>query len=152
MRKTNLRINNFFILEDKKKFYLSDIDMLEEWQEYPKKDLKQFLKKEITEKLQELLKLHNCKSNVNFIVENIEKSLKSGGSPGPVKVIRLDGGSGLKGGWGLTNDDKKLQDGGWGLTNDKKKVQDGGWGLTKENDDKKVQDGGWPSLMKSNEN
>lgn len=98
MRKTNLRINNFFILEDKKKFYLSDIDMLEEWQGFPKKDLKQYLNKEVTEKVKELLKHHNCKSNVNFIVENIEKSLKSGGSPGPVKVIRLDGGSGLKGG------------------------------------------------------
>lgn len=98
MRKTNLRINNFFILEDKKKFYLSDIDMLEEWQEFPKKDLKQYLNKEVTEKLQDLLKLHNCKSNVNFIVQNIEKSLTSGGSPGPVKVIRLDAGSGLKGG------------------------------------------------------
>jgi len=98
MRKTNLRINNFFILEDKKKFYLSDIDMLEEWQEFPKKDLKQYLNKEVTQKLQDLLKLHNCKSNVNFIVQNIEKSLTSGGSPGPVKVIRLDSGSGLKGG------------------------------------------------------
>jgi len=125
MRKTNLRINNFFILEDKKKYYLSDIDLLEEWINLPKKDLKQYLEKEVTEKLQELLKLHNCKSNVNFIVQNIEKSLMSGGSPGPVKVIRLDKDLGLKGGWGLTND-KKVQDGGWGLTNDKK-VQDGGW-------------------------
>tara|TARA_B100001989_G_C24387175_1_gene387358 strand:+ start:454 stop:750 length:297 start_codon:yes stop_codon:yes gene_type:complete len=98
MRKTNLRINNFFILEDKKKYYLSDIDLLEEWINLPKKDLKQYLEKEVTEKLQELLKLHNCKSNVNFIVQNIEKSLMSGGSPGPVKVIRLDKDLGLKGG------------------------------------------------------
>jgi hypothetical protein len=59
MRKTNLRINNFFILEDKNKFYLSDIDLLEEWIELSKKDLKPYLKKEVTEKLQELLTKHN---------------------------------------------------------------------------------------------
>ena len=93
MRKTNLRINNFFILEDKKKFYLSDIDTLEEWNELPKKDLKPFLKKEVTEKLQELLKKHNCKSNVNFIVNGfhkLEKSLEGGDSS--LKVIRIEGG------------------------------------------------------------
>ena len=48
MRKTNLRINNFFILEDKNKFYLSDIDLLEEWNDLSKKDLKPYLKKEVT--------------------------------------------------------------------------------------------------------
>jgi len=93
MRKTNLRINNFFILEDKKKFYLSDIDLLEEWIELSKKDLKPYLKKEVTEKLQELLKKHNCKSNVNFIVNNfnqLEKSLE-GGNYSPIKIIKFDG-------------------------------------------------------------
>ena len=93
MRKTNLRINNFFILEDKKKFYLSDIDLLEEWIELSKKDLKPYLKKEVTEKLQELLTKHNCRSNVNFIVNNfnqLEKSLE-GGNYSPIKIIKFDG-------------------------------------------------------------
>jgi hypothetical protein len=100
MRKTNLRINNFFILEDKNKFYLSDIDLLEEWNELSKKDLKPYLKKEVTEKLQELLTKHNCKSNVNFIVDHfnqLEKSLE-GGYNSPIKIIKFDGGSILKGG------------------------------------------------------
>jgi len=94
MRKTNLRINNFFILEDKKKFYLSDTDTLEGWNELPKKDLKPFLKKEVTEKLQGLLKKHNCKSNVNFIVNDFNKLEKTfdGGDPTQVKVIRIEGG------------------------------------------------------------
>jgi hypothetical protein len=100
MRKTNLRINNFFILEDKKKFYLSDIDILEEWVGLSKKDLKPYLKKEVTEKLQGLLKKHNCNSNVNFIVDKfnqLEKSL-DGGSPGAIKIIKFGGESILKGG------------------------------------------------------
>jgi len=92
MRKTNLRINNFFILEDKKKFYLSDIDLLEEWTDLSKEDLKPFLEKEVTEKLQELLQIHNCKSNVNFIIDDFNKVKKSleGGNNSPIKVIRID--------------------------------------------------------------
>lgn len=98
MKKTNLRINNFFILEDKGKFYLSDIDLLDEWNALSKKDLKPYLKKEVTDKLQELLKKHNCKSNVNFIVDHFNKLEKSleGGNNSPIKVIRFD--KDLKGG------------------------------------------------------
>ena len=38
MKKTNLRINNFFIIEKDDSYYLTDIDVLEDWIEVPTKD------------------------------------------------------------------------------------------------------------------
>ena len=43
MKKTNLRIQNFFIIEHKNKYYLSDIDNLEDWKSIHLKELKLFL-------------------------------------------------------------------------------------------------------------
>ena len=97
MRKTNLRINNFFILEDKKKFYLSDIDLLEEWNDLSKKDLTPYFKKEVTDFAQYLkssdtasgysevfypgeIEYHRSQININsgIMVENITwNNLKS---------------------------------------------------------------------------
>ena len=97
MRKTNLRINNFFILEDKSKYYLSDIDLLDEWDQLSKKELKGFLEKDVTDKLKELLSTHDCNSNVNFIIDDfskLERSLEGGKSP--IKIIRFDNKTSLK--------------------------------------------------------
>ena len=37
MQKTNIRLNNFFILENKSKYFLTDIDQLEDWKDFQSK-------------------------------------------------------------------------------------------------------------------
>ena len=90
MKKTNLRLNNFFILEKGKSFYLSDIDILNDWRDANTKDLQKFLKdNDITKKINELKKLYDINSNVNFILPDFnkyKKSLLKGGT----KIISLD--------------------------------------------------------------
>ena len=39
--KNNRRINNFFIIEKDDSYYLTDIDVLEDWIEVPTKDLQE---------------------------------------------------------------------------------------------------------------
>lgn len=95
MKKTNLRVNNFFVFENNSKYYLSNVDVLEEWNDISPKELKKNNSKEITSQLKYLLKKYKCKSNVNFIEKNFleEKSTKTeqkGGDISPIKVIRLD--------------------------------------------------------------
>ena len=86
MKKTNIRLNNHFIIENNKKYFLSDIDDLESWKSIKNKDLKKSSKDDITQILNDLLKKHNLKSNVNFIHEH-KKEIES-----PIKVIKLNGG------------------------------------------------------------
>ena len=92
MKKTNLRINNFFIIHKDNSYYLTDIDVLDDWKEIPIKELKQFLKnKDCNDKIKELQELYKIYSNVNFILPDFKKynsSLKVGES----KVIKLGGG------------------------------------------------------------
>jgi hypothetical protein len=91
MKKTNLRINNFFIIEKDGSYYLTDIDVLEDWNEVSTKDLQKFLKnKNCDDKIQELDDLYEINSNVNYIIKDFKKfnvSLQSGGT----KVIHLGG-------------------------------------------------------------
>ncbi len=93
MKKTNLRINNFFIMEKDNSYYLTDVDVLDHWKEIPIKDLKKFLKnKDCNEKIRGLMELYKIKSNVNFILPDFKKfnsSIKDGES----KVIKLGGGN-----------------------------------------------------------
>tara|TARA_B100001109_G_C18835779_1_gene461897 strand:+ start:405 stop:710 length:306 start_codon:yes stop_codon:yes gene_type:complete len=91
MKKTNLRINNFFIIEKGGSYYLTDIDVLEDWNEVSTKDLQKFLKnKNCNDKIQELNDLYEINSNANYIIKDFKKfnvSLQSGGT----KVIHLGG-------------------------------------------------------------
>ena len=93
MKKTNLRINNFFIIEKDNSYYLTDVDVLDHWKEIPIKDLKKFLKnKDCNEKIRGLMELYKIKSNVNFILPDFKKfnsSIKDDES----KVIKLGGGN-----------------------------------------------------------
>ena len=90
MKKTNLRINNFFIFRKDKLFYLTDIDVHEEWIKSKDSDLEKFLKNnDCTEKINELKNLYDINSNVNFIIPDFKKfnvSLQKGG----MKVIKFD--------------------------------------------------------------
>lgn len=90
MKKTNLRINNFYIFRKDKLFYLTDIDTLDEWVKCKDSDLEKFLKNnDCTQKLNELKNLYDINSNVNFIVSDFKKfniSLQKGGT----KVIKFN--------------------------------------------------------------
>ena len=90
MKKTNLRINNFFIFRKDKLFYLTDIDLHEEWIKSKDSDLEKFLKNnDCTEKLNMLKNLYDINSNVNFIIPDFKKfnvSLQKGG----MKVIKFN--------------------------------------------------------------
>ena len=76
MKKSNIRVNNFFIVEDKGKYYVSDIDVLEDWNLLLKKELKKYITKDISDKLDKLMETHSLQSNVNFIVEDMKESIK----------------------------------------------------------------------------
>ena len=95
MKKTNLRLNNYYLLFSKDKFYLSDVDLLEDWKDFKTTELKKFLKNsDCTDKINELKNIFDVSSNVNFIIEDFKlysASLKKSES----KIIKLDG---MKGG------------------------------------------------------
>lgn len=66
MRKTNIRVDNVFIIEENGKHFLSDVDQVETWMELPEGELEK-KGKDITEKISSLLDVHDISSNVNFI-------------------------------------------------------------------------------------
>ena len=66
MRKTNIRINNFFVIDEDGKYYLSDVDQIDYWKDINDDKLKKN-GKDITKKLSTLLDKHEISSNVNFI-------------------------------------------------------------------------------------
>ena len=148
MKKTNLRINNFFIIHNDNSFYLTDIDVLEVWKAVSNKDLEKFLKnKDCNEKIIELKELYKINSNVNFIIPDFKKfnvSLQKG----ETKVIRLGGArsSSLKSwqsGGGSSRSSPKSMWGGaskvstpsW-QTGGKSISQRGGWGGVNEKEEK----------------
>tara|TARA_B100001094_G_C18168212_1_gene793452 strand:- start:33 stop:329 length:297 start_codon:yes stop_codon:yes gene_type:complete len=70
MKKTNIRVNNFFIIVDKKKdiskYFLTDIDELNDWIELSQSELKKHKKKEITKELTTTMEDNQIFANVNF--------------------------------------------------------------------------------------
>ena len=90
MKKTNLRLNNYYLLFSKDKFYLSDVDLLEDWKDFKTTELKKFLKNsDCTDKINELKDTFDVSSNVNFIIDDFKlysASLKKSES----KTIKLD--------------------------------------------------------------
>ena len=85
MKKTNLRINNFFIFRKDKIFYLTDIDVLEDWKESDNDTLEKYLNgDDITEKINELKNLYDINSNVNYILPDFKKY-------GDIKIISVGG-------------------------------------------------------------
>ena len=88
MKKTNLRINNFFIFEHNKNLFLSDINDLELWKKYKNSNLKKFInsKNDKTKKLNSLIKEFKINSNINFIIHDNINELSS-----PIKIIKIGG-------------------------------------------------------------
>ena len=85
MKKTNIRINNHFIIEHNQKFYLSSIDSTDEWK-IKHNNLESFKEKDVTSRLKQLMDEHNIYSNVNFFITMNNKKEEK-------KVINLTGGS-----------------------------------------------------------
>ena len=89
MKKTNLRINNFFIFEKGNNYYLTDIDVLDDWKNTDSKKLNDFIKdNDTTDKLKELIKSYGINANINFILSDFKKYQKSL-EKGDKKIISL---------------------------------------------------------------
>jgi hypothetical protein len=75
MKKTNLRINNRFIIHDNNSYFLSDTDMLSDWQteKIKKKGLQ-----DVTALVNECLEESNIHSNVNFIIDKSRYEMSGG--------------------------------------------------------------------------
>ena len=65
MKKTNIRIDNFFLMKKKDQYFLSDIEDHEQWIETD--NLLDHKKKNVTSKLSELTNKYNVNYNVNFL-------------------------------------------------------------------------------------
>ena len=89
MKKTNIRINNKFLIKKNDQYFLSDVSNYDQW--INTENLVNHKGNNITSKLQELVDKYDISYNVNFITD------QSGGWPHP-------GGGAYK----------LVQDGGWG--------------------------------------
>ena len=102
MKKTNLRINNFFVFQKDEKYYLTDIDVLDDWKNTDNKKLNDFIKdNDITDKLKELIKSYGINANINVILSDFKKYKKSL-EKGENKVISLKKGGSKNIGWQLS--------------------------------------------------
>tara|TARA_B100000214_G_scaffold367185_1_gene337028 strand:+ start:2509 stop:2766 length:258 start_codon:yes stop_codon:yes gene_type:complete len=84
MKKTNIRIKNQFIIEENNSYYLSSIKDIQKWKNYEEDNLDSIQGENITEKLNDLMKLHDIYSNVNFFdndetIKTIQIDDKKGG-------------------------------------------------------------------------
>ena len=67
MKKTNIRMKGFFIIEGKEnEYYLSSIDDLDEWKEIKENELEEYKREDVTTKLKEMIQKYELSSNVNF--------------------------------------------------------------------------------------
>ena len=114
MKKTNIRINDHFLIKKNDQYFLSDITDQDQW--INTENLVNHKGKNVTSKLQELIEQYNINYNVNFITG------QSGGWP-PFKPIlnKQVGGQAWQGsleqqGGGWRNSFKSFfnQKGGWG--------------------------------------
>ena len=77
MKKTNLRINNFFILIHDNKHYLTDIDMLDDWKNTKPNELKKYTENDDCSK--KIVSLED--TNFTFIADGDDQL-----APSPQKV------------------------------------------------------------------
>ena len=115
MKKTNIRINDHFLIKKNDQYFLSDITDQDQW--INTDNLVNHKGKNVTSKLQELTEQYNINYNVNFITE------QSGGWPGTSRSVlnKHVGGSG----WPFVNQ----QGGAWYSPFKPLLNQKGGWGF-----------------------
>ena len=142
MKRTNVRINNNYILMNNNNYYLTDIDQLNALEE---EDLFQYIEQRpITNKIKELLLEFNFNidDKVNFIMsEGDFFKLKKDRSEEPLKIIQIKKDNdipGVKtgGGWGSSKFvDEDKTGGGWGFSKDKEDQTGGGWIFSKDKEE-----------------
>ena len=125
MNKTNIRINNHFIIEENNEYYASSMKDLDEWKGIEESDLEEYKEENVTKQLSLLMNKYDIYSNVNFFEEDDKKTIsvsqKGGWShPQPNKENHL----GLSGGgWGSNKmvhrggSDKGQGGGDWFISN-----------------------------------
>ena len=116
MKKTNIRINDHFLIKKNDQYFLSDITDQDHW--INTDNLLNHKGKNVTNKLQELTEQYNINYNVNFITE------QSGGWPGMARPVlnKQVGGQGWQG-------SLEQQGGGWRNSLESLFNQKGGWGF-----------------------
>ena len=92
MKKTNIRFNNYFLIKDKSKYFLSNIDNYDKWRKDI--DLEEHLGEEVTGEYKSLSEKYNVKHTVNFITD------QSGGWGGRYDLVSRNK---VGGGWGRSN-------------------------------------------------
>ena len=92
MKKTNIRINDYFLIKKNDQYFLSDITDQDQW--INTDNLVNHKGKNITSKLQELTEQYNINYNVNFITE------QSGGWGGMISLFYKPTLNNQVGGWG----------------------------------------------------
>tara|TARA_B110000495_G_C22898978_1_gene524542 strand:+ start:374 stop:667 length:294 start_codon:yes stop_codon:yes gene_type:complete len=96
MKKTNIRIDNFFIIiEDKSSiinYYKSDIDQYDEWNELPDSELKKYKGNKITTQVKDLIRDSGFNNTVNFILLSDQTKDLSNKSNNDIIVSKLGGG------------------------------------------------------------
>ena len=67
MKKTTIRFNNYFLIKDKSKYFLSNIDNYDTWRKDI--DLEEHLGEQVTNEYKTLSDKYNVKHTVNFITD-----------------------------------------------------------------------------------
>jgi hypothetical protein len=75
MNKTNIRINNHFIIEENNEYYASSMKDLDEWKGIEESDLEEYKEENVTKQLSLLMNQYDIYSNVNFFEEDDKKTI-----------------------------------------------------------------------------
>jgi hypothetical protein len=75
MKKTNIRLKNYYIIEDKKTYFLSSINDLNKWKNVNDEDIESYKEEDITEKINTLMKKYKIYSSVNFFEGEEKKTI-----------------------------------------------------------------------------
>jgi len=137
--KTSIRLNDEFVIKEGSKYFLSGISKVGEWSKIKTKDLENLKGKDVTKKLQKLLKKYELSESVNFIVRRSHKKI---GKRGASKKTKKKKDKKDKG-------DKKITggDGRWGMKTNKRLTGNlmlggSGWNSGNNQDAETVSTGG----------
>lgn len=94
--KTSIRLNDEYVMKEGSKYFLSGISKVGEWSKIKTKDLEDLKGKDVTKKLQKLLKKYELSESVNFIVRRSHKKIGKRGASKKTKKKKDKKGKGDK--------------------------------------------------------
>ena len=103
MKERMIRLNNKFVLKEESKYYLTNIINVSKWRNINDLDKKKKKIKDVTSKVNKLLKKYKTKSNIN---------IKTKASKKQIKTLRKKM---VKGGWSSSKINNNTMVGGWGI-------------------------------------